>query len=169
MATVTVKINSHSDLIGRYHGLCRTLGMDKENKKDFLSAWGVGSSTQLTTQQLTEVIDTLQGMVQQRDQVANDWRKRVIASIAGFLDVSPEFGKLLAQKAPADQYRFKLKYIISMACRAAECKEFNEIPVARLQNLYYGFRQKQKDWAAIEQVVYDVKMNLLTQNINEND
>ena len=163
--STTATYNTKPRLIARYHGLCRTLNLSKDIKLHFLAAWNVKSSTELTIPQLYEVIDTLQGEIQRYNQAANNWRRRVIAAIAGFLDASPEFGEMMAREAPADPYRFKMNYIIGIACKASGCDEFNNIPIARLQNLYNCFLRKQKDATAIEQAVYDIKMSLLTANL----
>ncbi len=58
-------------------------------------------------------------------------RKRVIAAIYGY------YGLL--------NKHVSTKYVISTACRAAKCKEFNLIPASDLHKVYNVFTAKQRD------------------------
>lgn len=59
------------------------------------------------------------------------WRKRLIASIGGWMRLSGKEGGIEAIKA--------------VACRAAGKGDFNAIPKGQLVSLYNAFLQKQKD------------------------
>lgn len=61
----------------------------------------------------------------------NQWRKRLIASIGGWMRLSGKEGGIEAIKA--------------VACRAAGKSDFNNIPKGQLVSLYNAFLLKQKD------------------------
>jgi hypothetical protein len=117
-------------LIKRLHTFYGKIGMSEEDKKSFLSGWGVAHTNELTAAQMMEACQKLE-MFQNpalRDQEM--WRKRLMASIGGWL------------RATGQQENGK--YIKAIACRAANKADFNQIPVAMLRNLYYEFKNKQK-------------------------
>lgn len=58
---------------------------------------------------------------------ADIWRKRVIASICSWVDKN------------GISTNDKVSYAISMACRAANCSDFNRIPQTRLAEIYNAF------------------------------
>ncbi len=66
------------------------------------------------------------------------WRKRVMAAIGGWLE-----------RCKIEQNATKIKAI---ACRAAGKKNFNEIPLSRLRNLYNEFRNKSTDAESVKMV-----------------
>lgn len=86
-----------------------------------------------------EMIEAMKGSPEQkamrRDDAADLWRKRVIAVIARFLD-----RQRLSFKSRED----KTAYILRLACRAANCPEFNRIPLARLASLYNYFCERNR-------------------------
>ncbi|MDR2836528.1 MAG: hypothetical protein LBV69_10135 [Bacteroidales bacterium] len=61
------------------------------------------------------------------------WRKRLIASIGGWLKLTNQTGNN------------EIEQIKKIACNASGFAKFNEIPKQRLISLYYAFNQKQKD------------------------
>lgn len=65
------------------------------------------------------------------DPEGDKWRKRVIASICGWMDRSGIAG-----------YEDKVRYAKSVACRAASCADFNRIPTSRLQEVYSAFLKR---------------------------
>ena len=66
----------------------------------------------------------------------NQWRKRLIASIGGWLQLSGKEGGIEAIKA--------------IACRAAGKSDFNDIPKGKLVSLYNAFLQKQNDLQTVK-------------------
>ena len=54
--------------------------------------------------------------------------------------------------------------IKAIACRAAEANSFNEIPRERLNNLYYAFLIKQKDFKSVDAIHNDQLTNSIYQN-----
>lgn len=77
------------------------------------------------------MIEQMKGDYDQRRQryedEADTARKRVIAAIAKYLDRCR-----YTFHSPAD----KVAYIRRIACRAANCADFNRIPLSRLQAIY---------------------------------
>lgn len=68
----------------------------------------------------------------------NQWRKRLIAAIGGWLTMTGKQGGL--------------DMIKGVACRAAGVDDFNKIPKARLVSLYNAFVQKQKDLKTVNDI-----------------
>ena len=133
--------------------------MTNEDKLNFLSAYDVTSSTQLSHALLIEAVGKLQDLQQNRDNEQNDWRRRVMAAIGGFLEL---IGKFTDEQGVND----RRAYIISLACRASGYEKFNNIPTDRLRNIYYSFVKAQKDRQEIDQAVLAIQTELLTTNNN---
>lgn len=68
----------------------------------------------------------------------NIWRKRLIASIGGWLSMTGKPGGL--------------EMIKDIACRAAQKDDFNAIPKQQLVSLYNAFVQKQKDLKTVKTI-----------------
>lgn len=119
-------------LLKRLHTLLGRLGFDKEAKRDMLlSNYGVTSSADLTSKQLAELCDRLESQLNPQKKELDRGRKRLIAAIGGWLT------KLGREN--------DIRQIKAIACRAAESKSFNDIPLERLRSLYSAFTNKQKD------------------------
>ncbi len=122
------KQQSKKALVKRYHIICSQLKMNQEDKLNFLSAWDAESSLDLTPDQLDEACGILEDRY---DNNMDKWRKRVIACIHGWF-------KLIGRKD------VDINYVKAIARRAAgNYDAFNGIPIDRLQNIYYSFRNKQ--------------------------
>ena len=134
-------------LIRRYHTLCTRLGLEHEERLELLSSYGVESSLQLTTNELEDACTLLDQMLHQGQAEHDRWRKRVMASIGGWL-------RMLGQEQSAPRIR-------AIACRATSHANFNDIPLDRLRNIYYSFLNKQKDLTAIKRIS-DEEMDLLS-------
>jgi len=118
-------------LIRRYHTLCNRLGMQPDDRRALLKPYGVESSTQLTARQLEDICNKLDRDLHPDLKKLDTWRKRVMASIGGWL-------RLIGREQNA-------QVIKAIACRAAKHENYNDIPVDRLRNLYYSFLNKQED------------------------
>lgn len=68
----------------------------------------------------------------------NVWRKRLIASIGGWLTLTGRQGGL--------------EMIKGIACRAAQKDDFNAIPKQQLVSLYNAFLQRQKDFKTVKTI-----------------
>ncbi len=132
-------------LLCKYHTLCRQLSMSDEERKAMLwQNYKVESSADLDNHQLIDLCGSLEKHAHPKMQQQSRERKRVIASIGGWLRLC---GK---EKADAAE---NLAYIKSIACRATQYEDFNAIPTERLRNLYATFANKQKDKRAIEKII----------------
>lgn len=94
----------------------------------------------------------------QYDPEANIWRKRAIAAVCGWLD-RQDFIFANSQE--------KIRYALSVCCRAANCKDFNAIPTTRLSELYNAFRKRNNVFDNIEAVEQAILMLSLDQTINQ--
>lgn len=109
-------------LLRSFHASLARAGMMK-NKPDILKSFGVESSTELTEEELQQVIDKMTGE-------ADKWRKRVLAAIFGW---TKDIG-----------FDYDIKKVKGIACRATGYSKFNDIPVSRLRDIYYEFVRKSR-------------------------
>lgn len=72
-------------LIKKFHTLLRAAGMDDEDKETILHNYGVKSSKELSISDLTIICDKLYAMSNPKLMELNKLRKRVMASIGGYL------------------------------------------------------------------------------------
>lgn len=135
-------------LIKKYHVLAAKAGMDEDARKDFLSSFGATSSKDLNAHDLIEVCNILDKQVNPTAAELDLWRKRVIASIGGYLRQVGLQGN-------------NVDYIKGIACQSAGCKYFNKISIEKLRSIYYTFLNKQKvansATIAIEEIVNEIK------------
>jgi hypothetical protein len=116
----------------RFHTLLGKTGGDTAAKKEaILSGFGVDSSRDLNAHELLEACAALELELNPQLAEMDKWRKRVIASIGGWLK--------------AMQKNSNIELIKAIACQAAGVGSFNNIPLERLRSLYYAFNNKQKD------------------------
>ncbi|WP_304747787.1 hypothetical protein [uncultured Alistipes sp.] len=133
-------------LLRHFHTLCTRLGMTEEEKRALIDGYGVESSKDIDNHDLMDLCHTLELQLNKGAKEADRLRKRVIASIGGWLRLT---GK-----------QHTIDTIKSIACRATGYSDFNKIPNERLRNLYNTFRNKQKDMDAAERIA----MELLAQS-----
>lgn len=126
-------------LLKRFHTLCTKTGIKPEEKSAIISGFGVESSRDLTTEQLLRICNILDMRLNPQQADLDKWRKRVIASISGWLAMTSQDHSIARVKA--------------IACRATEKREFNEIPKDRLTNVYYSFLKKQQDFKRVSGIV----------------
>lgn len=132
----------------RYHTIATRIGMSDEERKAFLSAWNVTSSSDLDEHQLSEVCRALADF--SFDQSADKWRKRVIASVFNWFT-------LVSKKVDMD-------YVKGVACRASGYKRFNDIPVDKLRSLYHTFTHKSKLFRDTGEILNDELEHLAFNN-----
>lgn len=122
------KLAAKNQLIRLYHTLAAKLNMGDEARVGALSAFGAGSSKELTTDQLQELCNLLK---QQLNKDSDKWRKRVLASIHGYLQLTGRAANT--------------EYVKAIATRSAgDYENFNQIPTSKLKMLYHAFLDKQK-------------------------
>lgn len=136
----------HKDLLKKYHTLAGQLGMTDEDKRAFLSQFGVGSSVDLSQHQLVDACACLSREIERRDghQSMDALRKRLIAVIGKFLK--------LCGKGDVT-----ISYIKGVACRSCGIREFNRIPRERLRSLYGAYINKIKDINNVEEQYQKMK------------
>lgn len=111
----------------QYHTLASKLKLTDNDKQAVLSSFGAASSKDLSEECLQELCRLLK---QRLNDGLDLWRKRVIASIYGYLQLTGRKGSL--------------QYVKAIACRSSDYDDFNSIPQQKLINLYYTFLDKQK-------------------------
>ncbi len=128
-------------LLRQFHTLCTRLGMTEEEKRALIGGYGVESSKDIDNHDLMDLCHTLELQLNKGVKEADILRKRVIASIGGWLRLT---GK-----------QHNIDTIKGIACRATGYQSFNKIPAERLRNLYNTFRNKQKDMDAAERIAME--------------
>ena len=134
-------------LLKKYHTLCSQLGLDNDTKRDMVRSYGVESSRDLSAKDLMDICTKLEQTLNPQLIDLNVWRKRLIASVGGWLK--------------AMNRTENIQIIKSVACRASGKKHFNEIPMEQLRSLYNAFNKKKKDLQMVEELTMD-ELDILT-------
>lgn len=121
-------------LIKKYHLLCRRLGLDENAREAMLEQYGVASSKDLSTKQLSSLCLTLSSP--DKSNKAQQLRKIVIGAIISFLDQEREGFKEWDS-------RRKIEYAKNTALNAAGMPHdsFNQIPETKLRNIASMFNK----------------------------
>jgi hypothetical protein len=124
MKTATGK----TELVKLHHTLASKLGMNEDQRRAMLAGWGAESSKDLSVDELQQVCSHMKSKVNENN---DKWRKRVMASIFGYMKLT---GRVIDSN-----------YVKKIACRSAgNYQSFNHIPTGKLQTVYYAFQDKQK-------------------------
>lgn len=126
----------HARLIKRFHTLLNQLPDARAAKEEILLSYDVCSSKYLSIEQLSGVCYELDRVLKPANAELDKWRKRLIASIGGWLRAMNKSENIDMIKA--------------IACRAAVKQEFTQIPMEQLRSLYSAFTKKQKDLKSVE-------------------
>ncbi len=126
----------------RFHALCGELGISGENKRLIVESAGAESSADLPAPVLHAICENLKGQATPKAAGMDALRKRVMASIGGWLK--------------AAGYASNAEVIKAIACRASGYERFNAIPAGRLHNLYHNFLNKQIDKIAAENLMREL-------------
>lgn len=145
---LTIMDKEKNRYLKRFHTLLSKVDGDKDQiKETILESFGVHSSRDLDAHELLEACVALEGEISPRTADYDKWRKRLIASIGGWLS--------------AMNRESNIDVIKAIACRAAGVGNFNRIPVERLRSLYYAFTKKQKDLEFVEGITRE-ELDFLT-------
>jgi hypothetical protein len=126
-----------SKLIRKYHTLCTKLGLTEEERREMLYGnYGVESSKDLYIEELEHLCTVLDTEANTKEWLQKEARRRVFGAVGGWLDILYGFERSNARSE-------KIKAI---ACRQTGYKDFNKIPVERLNNVSHLFSKKQKDF-----------------------
>lgn len=142
-------------LLRQFHTLCTRLGMTEDEKRALIESYGVESSKDIDNHDLMDLCHTLELQLNKGAKEADRLRKRVIASIGGWLRLT---GK-----------QHTIDTIKSIACRATGYSDFNKIPTERLRNLYNCFLQKQRDEKAIQNIADEYIAGMLLHGTTKNN
>lgn len=125
-------------LLKRFHTLLGRNGIDHEGKMIILDQYSVESSRDLSIEHLIEVCNLLDNQLNPKLAEQDRWRKRLMASVFGWMRKMGKQGNIDLVKG--------------IACRAADVDNFNDIPLERLRSLYYAFAKKSKDLDFVSEV-----------------
>jgi hypothetical protein len=133
--------DNKTKLVRLYHTICTVSHTTEAQQRRIKDSYGVKHISDLPEEKIQNVINEI-------SRIPNMWRRRVIASIGGWLRIT---GK-----------QENIKIIKAIACNASKHDDFNEIPVSRLRDLYNEFLQKQKisfkSSAIQELIVYEIPL-----------
>ena len=125
-------------LIRKLHALLSKLPDPEGAKEEIKDAYCVLSTTELSEIQLRCICTGLELNSDPAKVEMDKWRKRLIASIGGWLRAMRK-----------DQ---NINIIKAIACRAAGSASFNKIPLERLRSLYNAFNEKTKDMNTVDEL-----------------
>jgi len=117
--------------IKRFKTLLNEGQIDRNAELAMLSGYGVDSCKDMSAYELLELCNKLQLQINPDLAKMDKLRKRVIASINGWLELTGRPG-------------MNLEYIKTISCRAAEANEFNRINESGLNSILAEFNRKQK-------------------------
>ena len=120
-------MKTKQQLIKQLHTVYGKYGINKERKEAIYCGYGVESSTELSCDQIQDIINKLNtNLGNNTDPDMDIWRKRVLAVMFKF------YGKV------------DINYIKSIACRATKTENFNKITKSKLRAIYNEFLNKNK-------------------------
>jgi len=158
MKTAINENRKKAGLIRKYHTLCGKLGMSDEDKRDMLfDNYGAESSKELSLDELKDLCEALGADANKEQIKLQEARNRVFGAVGGWLDIVQ--GRVL--KNDIVKYRDRVEKIKSIACRQTGYKDFNRIPIERLQNVSFLFSKKQKDFKRGEAMIAE-ELEILT-------
>ena len=117
--------------IKRFKSLLNVGKIDRNAELAMLSAYGVESCKDMNVYELIELCARVELLVNPDLAKLDKLRKRLIATINGWLENTGRGG-------------MTLEYIKTIACRAAEVNEFNRIGESALNSVIGEFARKQK-------------------------
>lgn len=146
---LTFEDKQKNQLIKKFHILLSMTHMDDEDKRDLLMKnYGVDSSKNLRVAQLVDVCSYLERVLNPKIMTQDRLRKRVIASICGYLD-------------SLGDYEYDLETVKRIACRASKCSNFNAINETKLRSIYNAFLHYKRAMIRVKEYTEEL---LTTQN-----
>jgi hypothetical protein len=147
MATLTFKDKQINALIKKFHTLLGRTGRGEDAKEAILYGYGVTSSRDLSAAQLIEACNALDKSLNPKLAELDKHRKRLMASIGGWL---------CAMNISSNSAKIK-----AIARRASQRDDFNDIPLEQLRSLCAAFNKKQQDLKMVENLTIE-ELNVLT-------
>lgn len=145
--------NRQTSLFKKFHILCGKAGIEDYEKRELIRSYGAESSKTLSIEDLRSLCSLLQYKLNQKAQEEDKWRKRVIAAICGYIDCN--------SICTTD----KVKYAKNIASKASSVKDFNEIPIHKLQSLYNMFLKSNSLALKVESLLAETE--ILTNSIKK--
>ena len=142
----TTTDRQQGSMLKKFHTMCTKAGISADEKYLMVAAFGHESSREMSVQELLRACDLLDAKLNPALTEIDAWRKRVMAAIGGWLR---------AMRVESNAAKIK-----AIACRATVYDNFNDIPRERLNNLYYAFLKKQKDFKRVNTIVKEQIENL---------
>jgi hypothetical protein len=143
---LTLKEKQKNGLVKKFHTLLGCNRIDNDTKLSILAGYGVESSKDLDVHQLIEICDRLDTMSRPELAKLDKSRKRVIACLFGYCRAMGKEGSMATVKA--------------IACRATGYRDFNAIPLERLNSIYNAFLHCKND---VQSVMNLTNLGLLTE------
>lgn len=150
MPTLTFENKEQNRLLKRFHTLLGKAGISRAGKEGLLAGYGVESSKDLSVAELIQCCNYLDMQLNPKLAELDAARKRLMASIGGWLR--------------AMHVNHDAKYIKAVACRAAKRDNFNEIPFVQLRSLYASFNKMKQDLSSVESLTVDMINHLSLNN-----
>jgi hypothetical protein len=141
MTKLTFEEKQINTLIKKFHTLLGRIGGGDNAKEAILHSYGVASSRDLSAEQLIQACNALDQTLNPKLAELDKHRKRLMASIGGWL---------CAMGISSDGAKIK-----AIACRAAKRDNFNDIPMEQLRSLYAAFNKKQTDLKNVGELTTD--------------
>ena len=135
---LTITEQTRKMMLKKFHTICGKAGIDDTEKRVIVVSYECTSSRDLTAQQLMDAIEKIERQMNPRAEEFDRWRKRVIASIFAWR-------KAVGRNATMGEVK-------AIACRAAEVRSFNDIPMERLRSIYNAFTKKAKDIQFVDMI-----------------
>lgn len=145
--------NRQTSLFKKFHILCGKAGIEDYEKRELIRSYGAESSKTLSIEDLRSLCDLIQYKLNLKAQEEDKWRKRVIAAICGYIDRN--------SICTTD----KVKYAKNIASKASSVKDFNEIPIHKLQSLYNMFLKSNSLALKVESLLAETE--ILTNSIKK--
>ena len=147
----TFEKKEKNQLLKKFHALlgqtCNSIAV----KEGILAQHGVESSRDLTAAELFDICLKLAIDLNPELAKLNGLRKRAISAISTYFqkDKHALFEKDY-DKCTESEQKQRSEYAKRVAERSTQIKNFNDIPVSRLENIIHGFNKKTADLERIE-------------------
>ena len=149
----------------KFHTLLGKVGGGQDRKEAILQSYGVVSSKDLSVNELLEICDMLTMDANPKLKELDTWRKRVIASISAYHKTTEvDIFQKSDEECTAFERDQRIRYAKGTAKNASGGKDFNEIPLEQLREIYNNFLKKRKYAEIVGRMVDDK----LLKNINLN-
>ena len=143
-------------LLKKFHVLLGKVCGGQDRKEAILQSYGVESSRDLSVNELSEICDMLTKEANPKMKEIDTWRKRVIAAISAYHKTREvDIFQKNNEECTTYEKEQRIRYVKGTAKKASGGKDFNEIPLGQLQEIYSGFIKKRKYANMVDRMVDD--------------